>query len=106
MVGLRGGPGAPVRKDPAKRALEAMVRRFAFWSSGGFAHGGDPALVEAFAALGWQNPYPAPDEHCCWEGCENRGTILVPGPAGPDMYCQGHIDHVDPWGNRRRAARG
>lgn len=62
-------------------ALESMTRQFAYWSShaGGYTTGGLSALQEAFAALGWENPHPAPEARCEIDGCLGQGTSVHRG---------------------------
>lgn len=66
-----------------REALEAMVRQYAAWSpGGGYTPGGSSALEEAFEALGWENPHPAPEAECDEPGCHQQATCGWPDSAG------------------------
>lgn len=62
-------------------ALDSMTRQFAYWSSRaiGYATGGLSALEEAFSALGWEDPHPAPEACCEVAGCSGEATTVHRG---------------------------
>jgi hypothetical protein len=68
-------------------ALENMVRQFATWNDrvGGYATGGLSALEDAFDALGWDDPHPAPEAECWEPGCHRQATSGTP-VALPERY--------------------
>lgn len=65
-------------------ALENMVRQFAVWSdlAGGYVTGGLSALEEAFDALGWEDPHPAPEARCQAPRCTRQATCGTPVEGG------------------------
>jgi hypothetical protein len=74
-----------------RHALLGMVEQFAYYGQGGYLHtGGLSALEEAFAVLGWPNPYPAPDRRCDEPGCPDEGTSVTPSSTGYRRVCFAH----------------
>jgi hypothetical protein len=61
-----------------------MVRQFAYWDNtvGGYWTGGLSALEDAFDALGWEEPYPAPEERCDEPNCKKRANFGWPTRKG------------------------
>lgn len=64
-----------------RAALEGMVRQFAYYTNGCLHTGGLSALEEAFDALGWGDPHPAPEQQCDEPGCTEQRTCGGPGPG-------------------------
>ena len=79
-------------------ALEGMVRQFAYWSdkAGGYCTGGLSALEDAFDALGWDDPYPAPSARCDEPGCMKQATCGSPSPTGYRWTCFDHRPEGNP----------
>lgn len=75
-----------------REALEAMVRQFAFWcetGAGGYVTCGMSVLADAFEALGWDEPHPAPEDACGVEGCSRQATCGTPVEGGRYLRCCG-----------------
>lgn len=85
-----------VRDDTQRRslrdALESMAWQFAYRSRALrdgrrlLTTGGLSALEEAFAALGWPDPYEPPES----QGCEVCGDWAT-GTSGGRWYCGEHM---------------
>lgn len=77
-----------------REALESMVHQFAYWTTdhgGAYWTGGLSALEEAFEALGWTDPQPAPEWARCDEpGCTRQRTCGIPTPVGYRKVCGDH----------------
>lgn len=69
-----------------------MVWQFAYDTDEGFiTTGGLSALEDAFGALGWDDPYPMPEELICdQEGCRKRSTCGFPTETGYKRTCGAH----------------
>jgi hypothetical protein len=68
-----------VEVDRLEDVLEGMVRQFAYWSEGGGGcwTAGLSALEDAFDALGWEDPHPAPEARCDEPGCMKRADLRM-----------------------------
>jgi len=79
--------------DKLKEALEDMCGQFSFWSErdgGGYWTGGLSVLEDAFDALGWTDPMPAPDARCQFPKCQGRATCGTPTKDGYKRLCSEH----------------
>ncbi len=102
MVGeQRGRDAARAEIARLRHALEGMVHQFACWDplAGGLYTAGLTALEQAFAALGWDSPRPAPERRCDEPGCMQEGTMGWPTrPGGTGLnggYRRTCWDHSD-----------
>ena len=85
--------------DDLREALVGMVEQFAYHTvvdgKPAFWCGGLSALEEAFWALGWENPHPAPSEYFCDVfGCDQFYTAGVPFEDGYRHLCGKHYDEL------------
>jgi len=80
-----------VEGRPERDALEGMVYQFAYFSEGRYHTGGLSALEDAFYALGWDDPQPAPEWAICDEpGCKGQRTCGILTPTGYRSVCGEH----------------
>lgn len=71
------------RIECLREALEDVCLQFATVGNGKLHTGGLSALEGAFAALGWDDPQPAPQPMLCDEpGCKAGATGGWPAPGG------------------------
>jgi hypothetical protein len=79
--------------DP-QATIEDLVRQFADQTVVDgvlcYTTGGLSALEDAFAVLGWSDPYPAPEMVCDHPGCCQWATCGTPTPDGYKQLCSDH----------------
>lgn len=79
-----------------REALEDMVHQFAYYTNGAFITGGLSALEDAFHALGWEDPHPAPEYACARPGCGDRGDCGRPtATGGYEWLCAEHFGEAE-----------
>ena len=54
-------------------------------------HGGLSTLEWAFDILGWENPHPAPECECEFDGCHEHATCGTPTKDGYKRVCGKHF---------------
>jgi hypothetical protein len=86
------------KKRAIKEALIDMVWQFANEASiEGKVYltaGGLSALEEAFDALGWHDPYAAPERQCMFPGCDQPATCGTPTVDGYKRLCFKHYKEL------------
>lgn len=80
--------------DELRETIEDLVRQFAhetvkdgvpaLWT------GGLSTLEGAFAVLGWEDPFPCPENACETPGCNEWATCGTPTPDGYRRLCGTH----------------
>jgi hypothetical protein len=95
----------PTTEELLRSALESMVNQFAYEGTyrgcPALITGGLSALEEAFAVLGWSDPYPAPWRQCQHPQCREWSIGGTPTPGGYKSVCH---KHMDLYNRKRRAA--
>lgn len=91
------------RNEPSslRQALEDMVYQFGYDTAQdgqpAIGTGGLSALEEAFAVLGWDDPYVIPNPIWCdapvTPRCPNRTSCGTPTPDGYKRYCHEHFSY-------------
>lgn len=88
-------PRPQLDREELTEALENMVRQFAHQVVKGgvpsLSTGGLSALEEAFAVLGWDDPYPSPEGGCEHLGCAQWATCGTPTKEGYKRLCHAHF---------------
>lgn len=84
-----------MEEQELREALESLVWQFGARSVRGGKRviwtGGYSALRQAFAALGWRDPYYPPDSPGCdFDGCPFWSEAGTPTPWGYKRLCSNH----------------
>jgi hypothetical protein len=88
-------PAESLTTDELLETVEDLVRQFACTTvSDGvsaYSTGGLSALEDAFAALGWDDPHPAPEMACEHPGCNQWATCGTLTGDGYKRVCGTHF---------------
>jgi hypothetical protein len=84
-------------REDLLETIHGLVTQFAYrtqWRGGpAFGTGGLSALEDAFAVLGWGDPYPCPAGRCQHKGCQAWATCGTPTPdGGYKRTCGPHVE--------------
>lgn len=76
----------------AQDLLEQFAYKITYKGRAAYTAGGLSALEAGFAALGWDDPRPAPECECQHPGCHEWATCGTPTKDGYKRLCSRHYE--------------